>query len=200
MPDLPPPPATATPSTVPSAGRRACTVLLAATVLVVGLAACGADDATSEAAASAATGIEGVDTFPGLARDHTDEAVEYGQEPPVGGPHAPVWQNCGAYDQPVDPVNGVHSMEHGAVWITFDPTLPDEDVNQLLGRAAVSTHVLVSPREDLPTPVVASAWGVQLQLDDATDDRLDEFLDAYVQGPQTPEPGVTCADGTGQPL
>lgn len=199
MPDLPvltsPSAATATPS-----GRRSPAVLLTAVALVAGLAACGTDDATTEAAASAAAGIEGVQTYPGLARDHTDGQVEYGQDPPVGGPHAPVWQNCGAYDQPVDPVNGVHSMEHGAVWITFDPSLPEEDVNQLLGRSAIGTHVLVSPREDLPSPVVASAWGVQLQLDDATDERLDAFLDAYVQGPQTPEPGVTCADGTGEPL
>ncbi len=189
-----------------------------AVVLAVALvAACGGGDTTDEVATDATATdattdgeitdgeitdgeIRGLQTFDGLTRDHVEGEVDYAQDPPVGGDHAPVWQNCGAYADPIADVNGVHSLEHGAVWITYDPDLEDDDVDQLRARAAVSTHVLVSPREDLPSPVVASAWGVQVQLDDATDERLDQFLDAYVQGPQTPEPGVTCAEGTGQPL
>jgi hypothetical protein len=59
--------------------------------------------------------------------------------------------------------------------------------------------VLVSPYPDLPAPVVASAWGKQLQLDSANDPRLEQFVSAFREGPQTPEPGAPCTGGTGNP-
>ena len=37
-----------------------------------------------------------------------------------------------------------------------------------------------------------TAWGVQLSLDSADDERIDQFLASFRQGPQTPEPGATC--------
>ncbi len=183
----------------PDPARWVRSPLVAIAVTVVALAGCGGSAGTDDAG-SPAVEIEGVETFGEQSRDHVEGPVDYDQDPPVGGAHASVWQTCGAYDQPIADENGVHSMEHGAVWITYGPSLSDDDVNQLWGRAAVSTHVLVSPRDGLPSPVVASAWSTQLQLDGATDDRLDDFLTTYVQGPQTPEPGVTCAEGTGDPL
>jgi hypothetical protein len=53
--------------------------------------------------------------------------------------------------------------------------------------------------EDLPSPVVASAWGKQLRLDGAGDPRLERFVSAFQQGPQTPEPGAACTGGVGEP-
>lgn len=190
---------TTTASSAGDSARRVRSPLAALMVVVAVLAGCGGSDAV-DGGPSPAAEVEGVETFGELSRDHVEGPVDYDQDPPVGGAHAAVWQNCGAYDQPIADENGVHSMEHGAVWITYDPGLPAEEVNELTGRAAVSTHVLVSPRDGLPSPVVATAWSTQLQLDSATDERLDEFLTTYVQGSQTPEPGVTCAQGTGEPL
>jgi hypothetical protein len=65
-----------------------------------------------------------VRSYSNLSRDHTKEPVDYPQSPPVGGPHNPIWQNCGFYSKPVRNENAVHSMEHGAVWITYSPDLP----------------------------------------------------------------------------
>src|SRR5207253_2726978 len=70
----------------------------------------------------------GVQTFDVSHRNHTLSAVSYPQSPPVGGPHSPIWQNCGFYTTPIANVNGVHSMEHGAVWITFRPDLKPSEV------------------------------------------------------------------------
>ena len=53
--------------------------------------------------------------------------------------------------------------------------------------------------EDLPAPVVLNAWGLQLQLEDAADERVGVFLQKYVRGPQTVEPGAPCSGGTGTP-
>ena len=110
---------------------------------------------------------------------HTDQSVTYAQNPPVGGEHANAWLNCGVYDQPVPNESAVHSLEHGAVWVTYDPALAAADVATL--RAAIpSTYMVLSPMSGLPAPVVASAWGKQIELTGASDPRLDEFIKAYL--------------------
>jgi hypothetical protein len=52
----------------------------------------------------------------------------------------------------------------------------------------------------MEAPVVATAWRVQLQLDNASDERLAQFLDIYQNGPYAPEPGAPCTEGVGEPL
>jgi hypothetical protein len=125
--------------------------------------------------------------------------VDYPQSPPVGGPHNPTWQNCGFYSKPVRNEYAVHSMEHGAVWITYSPDLPKDQVETLRDIAQSNSYVLVSPYSDLPSQVVASAWGKQLHLNSADDPRLEQFVSAYQQGPQNPEPGAPCSGGVGSP-
>jgi hypothetical protein len=95
--------------------------------------------------------------------------------------------------------NAVHSMEHGAVWITYQPTLPAAEVTTLQHAVAGKSYVILSPYPGLPPTVVASAWGVQLGLAGASDPRLAQFINYYQQGPQTPEQGATCSGGTGTP-
>lgn len=134
--------------------------------------------------------------FSGLSNLHTSGPVEYEQNPPVGGDHSPVWQNCGFYSQPVNNENAVHSLEHGAVWITYQPDLASDQVDVLRDKANRS-YVLVSPYpEDLPAPIVASAWGLQMHFEDVDDPDLSQFVNAYRQGPQTLEPGAICHGGT----
>ncbi len=142
---------------------------------------------------------EGVQSFWVLNQYHTEEPVPYSQIPPAGGPHDPVLQNCGFYDVPVRNENAVHSLEHGAVWITYSPDLPVDQVEALRALSSGHTHVLVSPYPDLPAPVVASAWGEQLVLEGAFDPRLEQFISAFEQGPQNPEPGAPCSGGIGEP-
>jgi hypothetical protein len=145
---------------------------------------------------AAAAPIEGVREYADLSATHTTEDVAYAQTPPVGGDHHPTWQNCGFYDAPVVEEHAVHSLEHGAVWLTYDPDLPAADVDALRDLADRHTYLLVSPLDGV-AGVVASAWGVQVQLDGADDERLEPFLLAYLQGPQTPEPGAPCSGGVG---
>ncbi len=142
---------------------------------------------------------EGVETFEGLSRDHTNQPVSYEQDPPVGGPHTDVWQNCGFYEEPVPNGPAIHSLEHGAVWITHDPGLEEDQVEELRTVAQENSYVLVSPYDGLSSPVVASAWGHQVELEGAGDENLASFIEAYQQGPQTPEPGAPCSGGTGEP-
>ena len=41
--------------------------------------------------------------------------------PPAGGPHFPVWLDPGIYGSPVSDGEAVHSLEHGMVWISYNP-------------------------------------------------------------------------------
>ncbi len=128
--------------------------------------------------------------------EHADAAVLYEQVPPTGGVHKGLWQNCGFYEQPIENERGVHSLEHGSVWITYDPNLPEEDIATLRSKAESSTKVLVSPYPGMDAPVVASVWGKQLKLDGANDDRLDPFIERYLNNPgNTPEIGGICWSG-----
>jgi hypothetical protein len=141
----------------------------------------------------------GVQTFPNLPRNHVNGPVQYPQNPPVGGNHNPIWLNCGIYTNPVPNENAVHDLEHGAVWITYQPNLPASEVSALQKLVGHNTYVVLSPYPGLPAPIVASAWGVQAKYTSASDPNLARFMNYYRQGPQTPEQGAPCTGGTGTP-
>jgi len=144
--------------------------------------------------------LDGMLSFNNLSRDHSEAPQQYAQTPPAGGVHSAVWQNCGVYDQPVRNENAVHSLEHGAVWLAYRPDLPASAVETLRSLARGHGHVLLAPYPDLPHAVVATGWGLQLPVEEASDARLPVFISRYEKGPQTPEPGAVCTGGTGTPI
>lgn len=175
-----------------------------ALLAVLVLAACG--DGGSSGAPSGAGVSSGaldarVERFTVNSANHVNGQVNYAQTPPVGGDHNAAWLNCGYYPQAVIVEMAVHSMEHGAVWVTYRPSLPSDQVDILRAFARSNRYVLVSPWADdtLPAPVVASAWGLQVQAGTAEDPVVAAFVETYANGPQTPEPGAPCSGGVGSP-
>lgn len=149
----------------------------------------------------AAIAIEGLETFDGLESLHVTEAVEYEMTPPAGGPHNPTWLNCGIYDEEVPAEYAVHSLEHGAVWITYNPDEVSGGDLDALRDAMPSSYVILSPFPGLDAPIVASAWGAQVTLDGVDDARLSDFIVKYRQSADAPEPGALCTqalDGPGK--
>ena len=140
----------------------------------------------------------GVQTFDVRERAHVEGAVAYPQRPSVGGRHAPVWQNCGFYTAPIQDEHGVHSLEHGAVWITYRPGSSRRDLDRLRELAGES-YVLVTPYRGLDRPVVASSWGRQLRLQSVDDARLERFVRAFRLNSTAPESGGPCTGGVGKP-
>lgn len=145
--------------------------------------------------AAASKPIDGVQSSTGLSRGHTSTLTAFSELPPMGGDHAPTWVNCGTYTNPINPSEALHSLEHGAVWVTYRPDLPQKEIDALAREAALHPYQLLSPYPGLSAPVVATAWGKQLKLESADDPRLPIFLQAHLQGPQTPEPGAPCSGG-----
>ncbi len=136
------------------------------------------------------------------------QRVAYDQSPPFGGPHDAVWATCTGivYPKPLRSENAVHALEHGSIWITYDPaTIASGDLDILKGKVEGQPYMLLSPYPGLSTPISLQSWGHQLKLDSASDKRVGEFItalrrnsqtDVYPQQPQQPsypEVGAECA-------
>ncbi|MBD9725177.1 DUF3105 domain-containing protein [Streptomyces caniscabiei] len=154
-------------------------------------------DAAQEKEEAKAAPVKGVKSWSKLTQNHVTEKVDYKMSPPVGGDHNQVWVNCDkqVYTKAVPNENAVHALEHGAVWITYNDKAAKADVESLSGLVNKTTYTFMSPYEDQSSPIVLSAWEHQLKVDKASDPRVRKFLDKYVQGEQTPEPGAACTGG-----
>ncbi|VAW32409.1 hypothetical protein MNBD_CHLOROFLEXI01-1640 [hydrothermal vent metagenome] len=145
--------------------------------------------------------IADVVQFPRPARGHDDTIVfDELEAPPAGGEHSSIWQNCGIYNEPIRTGYAVHSLEHGAIWITYQTGFSADEVAMLESMVRGQSHMLISPFPGQSSPIVLTAWGVSLEIDSANDDRIEPFIERYRMGSQSPEPGAACTQGVGEPL
>lgn len=127
---------------------------------------------------------------------HTVTPLNYKARPPMGGPHHPTWQNCGIFDEPVGDAHAVHSLEHGAVWVTYKPDeISTEDLGVLEEIAGRNDYVILSPYPEQEAPVTLTAWNHQLKLEDASDARVLKFVTHFAKALTSPEPGAPCDGG-----
>lgn len=149
-----------------------------------------------------AAGIDGIVNFrtsdPEMVKqgNHQPGSITYTVQPPVAGPHNDLWQNCNGdvYDAPIANEHAVHSMEHGAVWVTYRSDLPRDQVEVLAEKVRGNDYLLMSPVENLDAAVSLQAWGYQLKVNDVNDGRIDDFIKTLrVSGGV--EPGATCGGG-----
>jgi hypothetical protein len=143
--------------------------------------------------------IEGVEKIDyNNARGHVkaNQRVAYDKFPPFGGPHDEVWADCSGrvYASPVRNENMVHPLEHGAVWIAYNPDqITGDALNKLRGKVEGQPYTMMSPYPSLDRPVSLQSWGHQLKVDNADDARIDQFIKALRQNEYThPEVGATC--------
>ena len=130
---------------------------------------------------------------------HVESDIYGPDEVPAGGPHSPIWANCGFYDTPIAAENAVHSLEHGAVWITYRPDLAASEIAALRDLVSGRRKVLASPVLQTD-PLMATAWGYQLSLETTEDPRLQQFLAEFAGSLSAPEPGASCSGGVGVPV
>ena len=178
--------------------------LIIATIAVVAFAAAVIIYAVVEVQRSEAGKIEAPDEIAGIktyeyeaGQQHVTEAVTYTESPPVGGPHAPApeWADCTGtvYDVDIRHENAVHSLEHGSVWITYNPDQVSEDDIATLAELAKESGRMLSPYAGLDSPISIQSWNYQLKVDSADDERLKQYADFFTyNGEYFPEPGASC--------
>jgi hypothetical protein len=78
----------------------------------------------------------------------------YPSTPPASGPHDPVPLGAGVYSSPPPIASAIHSLEHAAVIIWYDPstaTAPElARIKTFFARGSERNHVIVAPY-DYPT-------------------------------------------------
>jgi hypothetical protein len=144
--------------------------------------------------------IEGVEVinYQGGETQHVDrpQRVAYTHSPPLGGAHDFYWAACNGvvYNAPVRSEMLVHSLEHGAVWVAYDPEqISGGDLEALTARVDNQPYMVMSPYPGMDSPISLQSWGHQLKLEDANDIRIDQFVQALRRNQFTiPEPQGTC--------
>lgn len=116
-------------------------------------------------------------------------ANPYSSTPATSGPH---WDpsavaNWGVYTTPQNETQLIHNLEHGGIVIWYDPDVLDADQVDELSRyvtSQVSSGIsgrfkfILTPwdgEDELPSPIVATAWRWLLELDEVDTGTLDAF-------------------------
>lgn len=141
--------------------------------------------------------ISGVQTYEyAKGQGHVPTPVDYAESPPVGGEHDGAWADCTGtvYSVDIRNENAVHSLEHGATWIAYNPDQVDrQGVDALTAIVDNTSGAMLSPRPGLDAAVSLQSWNNQLKVDSATDPRIEQFVEFLTFNPDnTPELGATC--------
>jgi len=103
--------------------------------------------------------------LPIAGRSHIPQTAptpDYKTDPPTSGNHVvpPYQQADGAYIDPPEPMNVVHSLEHGRMALQYSPELEEADQLELRGfYDTVHAGALFFPNETMPYEVALSSWG-----------------------------------------
>lgn len=115
-----------------------------------------------------------------------DPPPDYETDPPTSGDHIapPMQQADGAYGDYAEPVNTVHSLEHGRVAVQYSPDLPEAEQLALKGVFDEDpAGMLLFPNPEMGGAVAVSAWANLARCDafqgDATLDLVRAFRDTY---------------------
>lgn len=150
-----------------------------------------------DALAKDAAAIPGITVKDIQNRNHVTTIVNYPESPPIGGDHDPTWADCTGtvYPSELRKENAVHMLEHGAVWVTYKPGLAQDQIDALEKKVDGVNYMAMSPYPGLKSNVSLQSWGHQLFVDNASDPRVDRFIDDLrLNSATTPEFGATCSD------
>ena len=110
----------------------------------------------------------------------------------------PVWANCTGtvYADPIRTENAVHSLEHGAIWITYNPTISSTRTRSTASPHAstASLHADVAVPRPRAAPSLCSRGATSSRSTSADDERIDQFITALRLNPNAyPEVGASCS-------
>jgi hypothetical protein len=102
-------------------------------------------------------------SFPAKSREHLADlaqTVKYASKPPTSGSHYQAPAEDGAYENPPDPKELVHTLEHGRIIIWFKKSLPADQRAALKKYFDEDTYqmVLTPDTTGMPFAVAATAW------------------------------------------
>jgi len=137
-------------------------------------------------------------TTPGQGHLNAGVPFNYPTIPAYGGPHAGNLLPCSVYPDEQSQERILHSMEHGAVVIFFQPDVASgDDITQIrqLGTELLreGNRIVVAPNRQLTNPIVIASWARLLPLQTFEDATIRGFVDAFENdGPENIPRGNAC--------
>lgn len=121
------------------------------------------------------------ESTPEIGRNHVPRGqMEDVNDPPTNGDHyGDGVAGPGIHDNEVEDGLMVHSLEHGAVALNYDPEKLDE--NQINKLKEIFDNMfrgkkMMMPRIGMSAPVIMVSWGQMLKLEDIDEDKMLEFM------------------------
>lgn len=116
-------------------------------------------------------------------REHVNSQKYGGDQPPTSGAHAnPV--TWGVYDTEVRDDQTIHNMEHGGVYISYQPSLPKEQVEKLTSLLSEPfidpkfqpKKIVLAPRAANKSPIELSSWRRSEALASYDQDKIEDYI------------------------
>ncbi|HMI83542.1 MAG TPA: DUF3105 domain-containing protein [Polyangiaceae bacterium] len=182
-------------------------------LIFAALASCGSEPGPSGAAGAGGTGgappgdggdcqtVVATHLIEGAQHVAVCSPLSYATNPPSSGNHYAIWADYRTYQRPIQRGFWVHSLEHGAVVITYncpegcaeEVTAAQTFVDGLPADCGpMARRVILTPDPELDVRFAASAWGATLRascFDRATFSAF--FSDHYDHAPES-----ICGGGT----
>lgn len=125
---------------------------------------------------------------------HIDQGSDhplYNSNPPTSGPHWSSPAECKIYTKEIPDESVLHSLEHGAVWVSYK----DKDNKKLAQKLtdlinSESGKLVLSPRSKNDSVIAVASWGRLMKLEEFDGGKISEFIDANKN--QSPEPFASC--------
>lgn len=125
---------------------------------------------------------------------HPEGDLSYEMSPPVSGAHNQIPAECGTYGEAIPDENFVHTLEHGAVAILYDPSVPIDQIRaieELVGE--YDSHTVSAPYAgQMETPIALAAWANIMRLEEFEEPAAREFIEEFRGGGVAPEAGEPC--------
>jgi Protein of unknown function (DUF3105) len=106
--------------------------------------------------------LKAVEAQPGNHSVRSPEGrANWNTDPPTNGPHYEIPAIWGSYQEPLNPAQVVHNLEHGGIFIQYGSRVPEATIAEL--RAFYDKHqkgTLLAPLLRLGDEIVLGAWTI----------------------------------------
>lgn len=122
--------------------------------------------------------------IPDQGRRHVSDRNHepYNSNPPTSGPHFPQPAEWGVYKEEIPDEVLVHNLEHGGIWISYKPGLPEDIIAKLESfHEKYGRKIIVAPRSANDSDIALAAWSRldKFSASEYSDERVEKFIRAY---------------------
>ena len=136
--------------------------------------------------------------YEGANHIQESENARHQSNPPTSGQHWPFPLRSKIYDTEKPDEAVIHSMEHGRVWVSYKPSIPEDTKKALEAFIKTQGQIVLTPRSANDTDIALAAWNrldtFDLNPDGTFDEnRIRSFIQRYRnKGPES----VSSEQGT----